>query len=376
MHRERFVHAFAKLPKHKQAGFFVWPSLAGSEMSVEEARLFAHHAPSGCVLFKRNFSSISQGRDLIAQIKQSVALGRASHAKDKIWGAPFIVSIDEEGGRVSRFPAPIPRGQPALSFGDSQDLEGLRSQVLMQSGMAHILGVNCILAPVADILTEPSNPAMGDRCFGRTPEVVTQCMMQVLDTLENQGILSCVKHFPGHGDTLTDSHRTFARTPVTLETLRRREWMPFRAAFSEGIRLCMTAHVIVEAVDPSRPATLSPSLLQHHLREELGFSGLVLSDDLRMNAIAEHYGVKTEIQQSSAIGEIGAEVVQTDDSYLGKAAIEALKAGCDIILSCLSIEREKIIFEAIMAEIDKDVIFAQACAHKAWRIQKELSSQR
>ncbi|MEY3903707.1 MAG: hypothetical protein RL189_3013, partial [Pseudomonadota bacterium] len=258
-----------------------------------------------------------------------------------------VIAIDEEGGRVYRMPAPFPRIEPAGAFSAPEREVDLRSQVLLQAGAARALGINCLLAPVADVLTRPENPAIGDRAFSSDAQTVARCAAIVCDELSRAGLLSCAKHFPGHGHTESDSHKGFATTDVELATLREREWLPFKHLIKHSkIPMIMTAHVICQTLDPSRPATLSPLILENYLRGELGFEGLILSDDLRMNAISDFYGVAKKV--TAAIVDEGQNSVDvSDDSFLRQASCDALEAGCDILLSCQSVVREKTVLQAV-----------------------------
>lgn len=345
----KFKDEFLSLPPLKQAGIFLWPSLEGSTLTQEEENCLAEIQPSGMVFFKRNFTSFAQGQTLIAQVKER------SKRNSTAFTMPFIASVDEEGGRVSRLPPPFPKTQSALSFADSRNEDGLVNQVLHQCFVAKALGLNCLLAPVADVLTEPQNQVLGDRCFGRDPHTAAQYAQLVHRTIAAQGLFSCAKHFPGHGNTTTDTHTNLATSSVTLQELKTREWVPFQTLIQNQVPFVMAAHVSLTQVDATRPATLSSLILQDHLRNQLGFNGLILSDDLRMNAMALHYK------------EYGTQ-------YLQHASIDALKAGCDVLLSCHSIVQEQEIAHAIADKIQRDPLFKQELLEKAWRIFVTLTS--
>ena len=333
-----------QLTPEQRAGLFVWPSLAGEGLNAEEESLLSVYKPSGVVLFRRSLKSLAQTRMLCARIKELTA---APHQPD---GA--VIAIDEEGGRVYRLPAPFPRVDAASSFAAVEREDALRSQVILQTSAARAVGINCLLAPVTDVLTRPDNPAIGDRAFSDQAETVARCAQVVCEEIRRADMLPCAKHFPGHGHTASDSHKGFATTDVDLATLRSREWLPFRSMIASGhLKMIMTAHVICQALDPHRPATLSPEILQKYLRGELGFAGLILSDDLRMNAISDYYGVAKQV--TAAIvdeGQNSADV--SDDSFLARASCDALEAGCDILLSCQSIVREKTVLDAVCRMLD------------------------
>lgn len=357
---KKFEKFFYSLPLIEQAGFFLWPSLAAGELNEEEIKLLKLIKPSGAILFKRNMQSFSQSRFLISKLKKNCS------RKNSQFKMPFIVSIDEEGGRVSRLPPPFTRGKPALEFAEQNDFEGLQGQILHQVFIAKALGINCLLSPVADILSEPSNLVIGDRCYGRDAEKVTQFSSFVNKVLLEENIYSCAKHFPGHGNTTTDTHKELSISNVTLSQLKNREWIPFKKLIDDEVPFIISAHVIVPSLDEKNPATLSKVILNKYLRKELGFNGLIISDDLRMNAISEHYKIKRKIE--SSITEEKSVSISEDDSFLKKASIDALNAGCDILLSCQSIVREAKIAHAIADKMKADKIFHIKMMEKAWNI--------
>ena len=204
------------------------------------------------------------------------------------------------------------------------------------------LGVNLDFAPVLDVHTNPKNEVIGDRAFGTEPEVVARHGRAFAAGLADAGLLACGKHFPGHGDTVEDSHFELPALPHAMARLEEVELAPFRAAASE-LGSIMTAHIVFRALDPGRPATLSPIVLGL-LREQLGFSGLIVSDDLEMNAIAERWPA-------------------------GEAAVDAIAAGCDVLLIC---KRTELVAEARQAMAErarKDDRFAQRLAEAAGRVR-------
>jgi beta-N-acetylhexosaminidase len=357
--RETFTSVWAELPPERKAGYFLWPSLSGPEITTEEEELLRKYQPTGVILFRRNLISLAQAKRLCDKLHAI-----ANEAERPF---PLLIAIDEEGGRVWRLPPPYHRGTPALELADKEDEDAICSQVIHQAAVATSIGIRVLLAPVADILTEPSNPVMGDRCWGRTPEIVTRNALRVWESLDSMGALGSAKHFPGHGNTTTDSHKGFARSDVSLETLRNREWVPFSALINAKIPIVMTAHVLVPALDAERPATLSPTVLKKYLREEMNFKGVIMSDDLRMNAIAEHYKVKRAQDSSISDNIASTQADPNADAFLKTASMDALNAGCDILLSCQSIIKEDIIFTHLGENLKQNSTFAIEAEEKAWR---------
>jgi beta-N-acetylhexosaminidase len=361
--KSEFLTAWRGLPASMRAGCLIWPSLAGDSPSVEEERLLRLYAPMGMTFFGRNFKSMSQARGLVFHVREILGALRPTDWPDGLF------AIDEEGGRVSRLPVPFPRLPSAMAMASRSD-EELRSQVILQAGAARALGINCFFAPVVDVLVNPANRVIGDRSFGSTPDLVVKKARIVLDQLSDLGLLAVCKHFPGHGFTVEDTHECAARTDLTVDELRGREWSVFTRLIEErSPAAVMTCHVIFDQIDPGVPATFSSVLLHKILRTELKFSGLVLSDDLRMNAIAQYAGLVRR-QQVAIDKEIEGDPVGgvVDDGYIGEAAVMALNAGCDVILSCKSIVREEACLARVAREIESSESFAAACAEKSWRI--------
>jgi beta-N-acetylhexosaminidase len=223
--------------------------------------------------------------------------------------SPPLVAVDQEGGRVARLGPPVltlPPMRRLAALGDAQLTE--RAGRLLGRQLA-ALGFSMDFAPILDVDTNPQNPVIGDRAFGGTPEqVITQAFAFARGLEAPGGVLACGKHFPGHGDTDLDSHLQLPRLTHDRERLDRVELAPFRAARGQLAAL-MTAHVVFESLAPGVPATLSRRVVTELLREELRYDGLVISDDLEMKAIADHYGVE-------------------------QAACAAIDAGCDTLLVC------------------------------------------
>ena len=334
----------------EQAGKYVWTGLAGGVLLPREKELLQRFKPSGIVLFRRNLESLQQAKLLISQIRMLVP--------------GCVVAIDEEGGRVARLPWPVPRGLTALQFGEMGKPEWAESQFLLQSFVSKGIGVNCILAPVADVLSEETNPALAERCYSRNADEVSRYVASAVATLENEGIFSCVKHFPGHGNTTADTHFEGVATDATLEVLRQREWPPFVAAFRAGTKMCMTCHVKVTEIDNVNPATLSTKILQGVLRDELGFKGLVLSDDMRMKAIALHFGFKDTVTAASATNSVSGLVSQQISGFMPAAAEAALRAGCDILLCCQSIIVEEEVLSHIARSMEMNPDFSNILREK------------
>lgn len=250
----------------------------GTAIPPELERLVARGAVAGVVIFARNLESTAQWFELQRSI---VALFPDL--------AP-IIAVDQEGGLVQRLKAPrIPEFPTIPPMGDlghlltPNDFEWLGTRMGEQ---LLALGFNTNFAPVLDIHSRPENPIIGKRAFGNAVEPATTRALAFWRGLEASGVRGCGKHFPGHGDTTRDSHIELPIVPRPRAELEALELQPFRAALAGPGKMLMTAHVLYPALDPEWPATLSPAIINGLLRRQLGWDGLVISDDLDMGALA------------------------------------------------------------------------------------------
>ncbi len=237
----------------------------------------------------------------IETTEQTAALSEQLHRR-----GVRLIATDEEGGIVSRLGARTgSRHVGAAALGRADDLGLTRGVASLIGADLASVGIDVDLAPVADINSNPANPVIGVRSFGADPEHVARHVVAYADGLRSQGVLACAKHFPGHGDTAVDSHVGMPQVDADAVTLRRRELVPFARLAKEQVPIIMTGHILVPAIDPKRPATLSAAEVDL-LRGELGFDGVVMSDALDMGAI-------------------------TDTVGLAQGCVDALLAGCDIL---------------------------------------------
>ncbi|MCM9081750.1 glycoside hydrolase family 3 protein [Streptomyces spororaveus] len=230
-------------------------------------------------LFGRNIASPEQLAALTAQLRTE---------RDDV-----LVAIDEEGGDVTRLEVRGGSSFPGnLALGAVDDT-GLTRNVARELGRRLTeCGVNLNWAPSADVNSNPDNPVIGVRSFGADTHLAARHTAAYVQGLQAAGVAACTKHFPGHGDTSVDSHHALPRIDVDLDTLQARELVPFKAAIEAGTKAVMSAHILVPALDPTRPATLSPQILTGLLRSELGYEGLIVTDGMEMNAIAGTYGIE------------------------------------------------------------------------------------
>jgi beta-N-acetylhexosaminidase len=245
----------------------------------------------GVMLFRPNLESPPQTAALVRSLRQA--------SPDE---APLVISIDQEGGRVQRLTTPLTVWPAMARVAAAADVQRTRAVGRALGGELAALGIGWNLAPVLDVATNPRNPVIGDRAFAPSPDLVIDHALAFWRGLSDAGVLACGKHFPGHGDTRTDSHLELPIVDHPDGRLRSVELAPFAAAARAGIEALMTAHVLYPAWDAKAPATLSRPICQQILRRELGFAGLLVSDDLGMGAVADRAAVEDLVIESLLAG--------------------------------------------------------------------------
>jgi beta-N-acetylhexosaminidase len=243
-----------------------------------------------------------------------------------------VVAIDEEGGDVTRLHART--GSPFLgagALGAADDLDLTRVTAAGIGAELAGLGIDMTLAPVADVNSNPDNPVIGIRSFGTDPARVAEHVAAWVDGVQSAGVAACAKHFPGHGDTDVDSHLALPVVEHSRSRLEDVELRPFRMAIDAGVATIMTAHVVVRELDPDVPATLSPAVIAGLLREQMGYEGVIVSDDLEMKAVAAHWPP-------------------------GDAAVRAMQAGCDILPVCAQADAQVAAIEGVVRAVESDEI--------------------
>lgn len=269
----------------------------GTQIPVELKSLAKEFGLGGVILFARNIVEPEQ----IAEV--------SFEAARLVPDMPVWVSVDQEGGRVARLKAPFTEWPPMATLGRSGDTRLAERFARALAAELKAVGITLDYTPVLDVFTNPKNTVIGDRALGQKADEVARFGSAIIRTLQREGIAACGKHFPGHGDTVADSHHELPLVEHPPERLREVEFVPFTAAIEAGVATIMTAHVFVPSLDDKHPATLSKHVVTDLLRTELKYEGVILSDDLEMKAIAATYAVPS-------------------------AAVLAIDAGCDGALIC------------------------------------------
>jgi len=274
--------------------------IAGLVLTAEESAFLRAAEPWGFILFKRNVDTPAQVRDLVTALRETV--GRSD--------APVL--IDQEGGRVQRLGPPHwPKYPPGAAYArlyESDKAVGLKAAKLGARLIAHdlvALGITVDCLPLADVPVSDSDPIIGDRAYGMTPQQVAILAQAVTDGLMEGGVLPVLKHIPGHGRATADSHLALPVVDVDARTLESSDFAAFRPLAK--LPLGMTAHVVFSAIDPVAPATTSVKMVREVIRGFIGFDGLLMSDDVSMNALS---------------------------GTLADRSRAAIAAGCDVVLHC------------------------------------------
>ncbi|MFF7800460.1 glycoside hydrolase family 3 protein [Streptomyces olivaceus] len=270
-------------------------------------------------LFGRNVTSPEQVAALTAQLR--------AERED------VLVAIDEEGGDVTRLEVRTGSSFPGNHALGAVDDVGLTREVAAALGRRLAdSGVDFNWAPSADVNSNPDNPVIGVRAFGADTDLVARHTAAYVTGMQSAGVATCTKHFPGHGDTGIDSHHAVPLIDVDADVLAARDLVPFRAAVAAGSRAVMSAHILVPALDPDRPATLSRRILTELLRGELGYDGLIVTDGIEMRAIAGTYGIERGTALAIAAGAdaicVGGGLSDEDTvRRLSDALVEAVRSG-------------------------------------------------
>ena len=280
----------------------------------EEIERLVRDGVGGVILFEKNIVDPPQ----VARLTNAVQhLAASAHVP------PLLVAVDQEGGPViqvrgTEFPS-------AMAFGAAGDESLVAAAAGVTARELRAVGIHMNYAPVLDVNNNPANPVIGVRSFGEDPVRVARLGSRAIAAMQAEGVLATAKHFPGHGDTSLDSHLTLPTVTHPRSRLDAVELLPFREAVRAGVGAVMTAHVVYPALDPDVPATLSPAIIGL-LRRTLGFAGLVVTDSMRMRAVADRYTP-------------------------GAAAVAAVRAGVDVVLACGPVETQLEALDAVRSAV-------------------------
>lgn len=293
--------------------FFI--GISGHALTTDEKKFIVENNIGGICLFGRNVADPKQVHDLCQEI-QSLRHKQA----DK---APLFIGIDMEGGRVHRLKAPFTHWPPLKKLGDL-DAPTVSFHFANRMGQElRAVGINLDFAPCVDVYTNPANTVIGDRSISTDPEIVAKHASALVRGYVKSGVVTCAKHFPGHGNTLIDSHEDLPVENSDMARLEEVEIVPFRRTIKARVDMIMTSHIKFPKIDPEWPATLSEIFVTKMIREELRYRGLIITDDLGMKAMTKHYGID-------------------------EVPVRALQAGVDLLLYCNDPEVPPQALEAVL----------------------------
>lgn len=305
-----------QLSTAEKVGQLVLVGVEGTAPDDTARKFVEEYHVGGFIFYKNNIDNAKQATAFFNQLKKM-------NAGNKI---PLFLSVDEEGGRVTRMPnefKALPTAQIIGASGSTELAAGLGSVIGKElTGF----GLNMDFAPVLDVNSNPDNPVIGSRSFGNHAEVVSDMGLAMLQAIEQEGVIPVVKHFPGHGDTSVDSHLGLPVVEHDLERLRQLELVPFASAIENGADVVMIAHLLMPELDNEHPASFSKPVITDLLREELGFQGVVISDDMTMGAVVKHYDI-------------------------GEAAVKYIQAGGNIVLVGHEKDRQLAVIDALMTAV-------------------------
>ena len=287
----------------------------------------------GVIFFRNNIDSLTGVVNLVNQFKE---INRGNKV-------PLFISVDEEGGVVSRVPQEFKKLPSASYVGSFNSEEICYKEGEIIANELKLMGYNMDYAPVLDILSNSQNTVIGNRAFGEISEVVSNLAVEVMKGIQDNEVIPVVKHFPGHGDTTLDSHYGLPLVEKTLDELKSLEFIPFENAIKNGADAIMISHILLKNVDSENPATMSKVIVSNILRESMGFKGVVITDDMTMGAITQNYDI-------------------------GEASVKAIEAGVDIVLVCHGYDNEMKVINSIEEAVASEVISEERINESVYRI--------
>lgn len=286
----------SKMSLEEKIGQMILAGISGTTMDANTKKLVNQFHIGGIIFYKNNFNTPAQTIQLVNQLKT-----------ENSSRLPLFLSTDQEGGRVTRLPGGLTNFPTNEQIGKVNNREFSYKIGTLLGRELKEFGLNLDFAPVLDINSNPNNPVIGDRSFGNNLEIVSELGIQTMKGIQSQNVIPTIKHFPGHGDTSVDSHLDLPIVNKSLKELKELELIPFERAIDDGADVVMVAHILLPKLDKTNPASMSKAIMTDLLRDQLSFNGVIITDDMTMGAITEHFDI-------------------------GKAAVESVKAGSDIIL--------------------------------------------
>lgn len=324
--------SLSDLSLEEKVGQMIFAGIKGTDITNETKKIISTHQVGGIILFKDNLKNANQSVSLLNAIKQE-------NTNNKV---PLFLGVDEEGGRISRL--------PELTKLPTNEELGKRNDISLSYNIGKLLGkelsafgFNLDFAPVLDINSNPDNPIIGDRSFGTDAELVSELGLQMMKGIQSEQVISVIKHFPGHGDTAVDSHKELPIIQKSIEELQALELIPFKHAVEQGAEVVMVGHILLPKIDSTYPASISERIITDVLREQLGYEGIIITDDMTMKAILNNLEI-------------------------GESAVSAVKSGNDIVLVAHNYANVKKAIDSIIKAIEDGEITEQRIDESVKRI--------
>lgn len=310
--KDEILETISNMSLDEKIGQLVISGFYGPTLDESILKLVKEDKISGVILFNRNVKDSSQLLSLNNSLKES-------NKNNKL---PLFISVDEEGGSVTRMPSDIKRLPTNKYIGslNNKDLSYKVGEILGEQ--LSYFGFNMNFAPVLDINSNPNNPVIGNRSFGNNKDIVASLSTSTMKGIQSKNIISVVKHFPGHGDTSVDSHVNLPVVNYDINRLNSFEFVPFKTAIQNGANAVMVGHILLPKIDNKYPSSMSYEIVTNILRKDLGFDGLVVSDDMTMGAITENYSIE-------------------------EASVKSINAGVDLLLVCQKYENTENVLKAL-----------------------------
>lgn len=323
----------SSLTLEEKIGQMILAGVQGTTLDDQAKQMITDQKVGGIIFYANNVSTLEGTAKFVQSIKEA----------NQSNPVPIFMSVDQEGGKVSRMPETVESIPSSRKVGETKDSALAETMGELLARQVQLADFNVDFAPVLDVNSNPKNPVIGDRSFGSSAELVSHMGIAEMKGLRNEGIIPVVKHFPGHGDTSVDSHLDLPVVNKTEKQLAELEWIPFQAAVKEQVEAVMVAHILFPKLDPDHPASLSDVIIGEHLRGKFNYDGVVITDDLSMGAIAKNY-------------------------KLDQAALATVKAGSDILLVAHSYESAKTIFDTLISAVKSGKITESRIDESVYRI--------
>ncbi|MFS0864981.1 beta-N-acetylhexosaminidase [Fredinandcohnia sp. 179-A 10B2 NHS] len=331
---QEIVNQIKKMSLEEKIGQMMIVGVEGYALNSSTKKMIVDKKVGGFVILGNNVRTSKQLFDLVNSLKST------NKQENRI---PLFLSIDEEGGRITRFPEELRKLPSNKEIGELDNQEVAYQIGRLQAEKLKLFGLNMNFAPVLDVNSNPKNPIIGDRSYGNNPEVVSRLGVQTMKGIQENGIIPVLKHFPGHGDTIVDSHQGLPSVSHDINRLENLELVPFQEAIDEQAEVVMTAHILLPKLDATHPATMSKKIITDLLREELHFDGIVITDDMTMKAISANYGIS-------------------------EAAVATVQAGSDMIMVAHNHQKGIEAYEALLNAVKKGELSEERIDKSVYRI--------